>query len=69
MDVDLGGRRRIGAVFRQRRRGLLAWFAGARLDTVEQLVQFLDEHGEPLLVLLPGNEIAEVLHALFRAVV
>lgn len=46
-----------------------AVFFGTRLDSVEQLVKFLDEHGEPFLVLFLGDKIAEVLHALFSAVV
>ena len=46
-----------------------AVFFGARLDPIEQLVEFLNEHGEPFVVLFLGDEIAEVLHALFRAVI
>lgn len=39
------------------------------VKTVQQLVEFGDEHGESLVILLFGDQIAEFLHALFGCAV
>jgi len=60
---------RSGQLFVRRNKAGPAIGCATRVQSVEQLVEFVDQHGEAGLVLLFGDEIAELLHALFRSVI